>query len=47
MNEFEIHLNTFKGDPDYYKRSFNVQEMEEAIRKGKKLIEGLSDFSGL
>ena len=47
MNEFEIHLDSFKGDPDYYKRSFNVQEMEESIRTGKKLIEGLSDFSGL
>ena len=43
MNELESHLSQFIGDQDYAKRKYDVPKMTEALEKGKKLIEALSD----
>ncbi len=43
MNDLNIHLSTFVMDPDYKKRDYNILEMTDAVRKGKKMIERLSN----
>jgi hypothetical protein len=42
MQEFEKHLLTFRGDRDFFKRTYDVQQMTEAVHKGKKMIEAMS-----
>lgn len=43
MMELEIHLSTFIGDHDFNKRDYNVTTMTDAVNKGKKMIEDLSN----
>lgn len=43
MKELDAHLSTFIGEPDYYQRFYDVQKLTELIRKGKELMESLTD----
>lgn len=43
LKTFEAHLATFIGERDYSKRNYNVPQMTEAVAKGKKMIDALSD----
>jgi hypothetical protein len=47
MQEFEKHLLTFHGERDFNKREYSVPKMTEAISKGKKTIEEISNAIGL
>jgi hypothetical protein len=43
LKNFEAHLATFTDERDYSKRDYNVPRMTEAVAKGKKMIDALSD----
>jgi len=43
MDELNAHLKTFIGDPDYYKRNYDVTNMTESIGKGKEILGELSE----
>jgi hypothetical protein len=43
MKDFDNHLGTFIGDRDYKKRVYDQQQMTEAVHKGKRMLEALSD----
>jgi len=43
MKDFEKHLTTFIGDRDYSKRDYNVVKMEEAVTRGKQILDEISD----
>jgi hypothetical protein len=42
--QFDKHLSTFIGDRDYTKRDYNAAAMSEAVAKGKKMVEDLSNM---
>jgi hypothetical protein len=46
MNELDALLKTFISEPDYNKRSYNVTNMTESIRKGKEILGELSEAFG-
>ncbi len=46
MQEFEAHLKTFVGNPDYSKRDYNLKKITQQVHKGKKMLEELSDKMG-
>jgi hypothetical protein len=43
MKEFEGHLSTFIGDKDHNKRDYDQKRITEAVHKGKKMLDALSD----
>ena len=42
--QFDKHLTTFIGDRDYSKREYNASAMSDAVSKGKKMIDELSNM---
>ena len=43
-SQFDKHLTTFIGDRDYSKREYNASETSEAVSKGKKMIDEMSNM---
>lgn len=43
LKALETHLTTFIGDRDYSKRDYEVKKMTEAVHKGRRLVETLSN----
>jgi glycosyl hydrolase family 123 len=46
LRELDDHLRTFVGDPDYSKRTYDQTRITEAVRKGLRMLEALSDRLG-
>ncbi len=46
LRELDDHLRTFVGDPDYSKRNYDQTRITEAVRKGLRMLEALSDRLG-
>ncbi len=43
LKELDAHLNDFIGEPDLSKRDFDTQKITDMVRKGEKILIGLSD----
>ena len=43
LRALDDHLRTFVGDPDYGKRDYGVARLTEAVHKGMRMLEALSE----
>jgi len=43
MKEFEAHIATFSGDPDFSKNQFDATKMTEALQEGRAWMEKISN----
>ena len=43
MRALDDHLRTFVGDRDYYKRTYDETRITDAVQKGLRMLEALSD----
>jgi hypothetical protein len=43
LQDFEAHLSSFIGDPDYAKRDYDQTRITDAVDKGTRMLEALSD----
>ncbi|HEV8380233.1 MAG TPA: glycoside hydrolase domain-containing protein [Gemmatimonadales bacterium] len=43
MRTLDDHLRTFVGDRDYYKRTYDETRITDAVQKGLRMLEALSD----
>ena len=43
MRALDDHLRTFVGDRDYYKRTYDETKITDAVQKGLRMLEALSD----
>ena len=43
MRTFDDHLRTFVGDRDYSKRTYDETRITDAVQKGLRMLEALSD----
>jgi glycosyl hydrolase family 123 len=46
LRELDEHLRTFVGDPDYSKRNYDQARITDAVHKGLRMLEALSDRLG-
>lgn len=46
MKEFEAHIATFSGDPDFSNNPFDAAKMTEALKEGRAWIEKISNELG-
>src|SRR5439155_22097432 len=46
MRAFDDHLRTFVGDRDYTKRNYDETRITDAVQRGLRMLEALSDRLG-
>jgi len=46
LRDLDNHLSTFVGDRDYSKRNYDTARITEAVHKGMRMLEALSDRLG-